>query len=214
MKASGELKQCPKCNETKAVTEFSRDRQCLGGLACWCRMCISARQKAYRTANADLIRAKKAMYYRANAETLIGKAMENYEANREHVLAMKVVYHAANRERILPQKAAYRAANTDNSRAWRRAYRARHSDRMKAAKYARRIRQTSVDGTITANEWTELVNAFGRKCLCCGATDKKLTMDHVIPLARGGVHSIANVQPLCLSCNSRKNVREVDYRCP
>jgi 5-methylcytosine-specific restriction endonuclease McrA len=154
------------------------------------------------------------MYYRANAETLIGKAMENYEANREHVLAMKVVYHAANRERILPQKAAYRAANTDNSRAWRRAYRARHSDRMKAAKYARRIRQTSVDGTITANEWTELVNAFGRKCLCCGATDKKLTMDHVIPLSKGGPHVIANVQPLCQTCNNRKGVREVDYRCP
>ncbi|MFF1597681.1 HNH endonuclease [Streptomyces mirabilis] len=34
------------------------------------------------------------------------------------------------------------------------------------------------------------------------ATD--LTVDHVIPLAKGGTHDRANLRVLCRSCNSRK----------
>lgn len=33
------------------------------------------------------------------------------------------------------------------------------------------------------------------------------TVDHVIPLSRGGEHSMANVRCACLGCNSRKQDR-------
>lgn len=48
-------------------------------------------------------------------------------------------------------------------------------------------------------------------CLCCG-TDSKLTLDHIVPIARGGSNRIGNLQTLCSSCNSRKGARYIDYR--
>ena len=48
--------------------------------------------------------------------------------------------------------------------------------------------------------WTE----YGGKCAECGANDY-LEYDHVIPVARGGSNSDANVQLLCRRCNLKKS---------
>jgi 5-methylcytosine-specific restriction endonuclease McrA len=37
-------------------------------------------------------------------------------------------------------------------------------------------------------------------------------MDHIMPLARGGKHSPANIQLLCPPCNLRKSAKHpIDY---
>lgn len=46
----------------------------------------------------------------------------------------------------------------------------------------------------------------GHRCRICGST-VNLTVDHIIPLARGGTNDLDNLQTLCRSCNSRKGVR-------
>lgn len=45
------------------------------------------------------------------------------------------------------------------------------------------------------------------QCKSCGKTklDTQLTIDHIIPLARGGQNDISNLQTLCLLCNQQKN---------
>ncbi len=44
------------------------------------------------------------------------------------------------------------------------------------------------------------------QCQSCGKTYKEtqLTIDHIIPLARGGSNDISNLHTLCLTCNQRK----------
>lgn len=61
-------------------------------------------------------------------------------------------------------------------------------------------------GTHTATDWQQLLIRVGC-CAICGAADKQLFKDHVVPLARGGCDCIQNIQPLCFSCNSRKGSR-------
>lgn len=46
----------------------------------------------------------------------------------------------------------------------------------------------------------------GSRCQYCGSTEQ-LTVDHIIPLARGESHHLSNLQTLCRSCNSRKRDR-------
>lgn len=43
-------------------------------------------------------------------------------------------------------------------------------------------------------------------CFYCGRTTpaRQLTMDHIVPLARGGRSTKGNVVPACKDCNNRK----------
>lgn len=57
----------------------------------------------------------------------------------------------------------------------------------------------------------EFIFRRDKVCLCCG-TDKKLSLDHIIPVNKGGENKISNLQTLCSSCNSRKSDKYKDYR--
>lgn len=41
-------------------------------------------------------------------------------------------------------------------------------------------------------------------CVYCLASDKSLTLDHIIPISRGGMHVRENIIPSCKPCNSSK----------
>lgn len=50
-----------------------------------------------------------------------------------------------------------------------------------------------------------------KKCLKCG-TEKRLSIDHIIPISKGGLNELDNLQCLCVSCNSKKRDKTIDYR--
>ena len=51
------------------------------------------------------------------------------------------------------------------------------------------------------------------QCQSCGKTklETQLTIDHIIPLARGGSNDISNLHTLCFTCNQKKT-DNLDYR--
>lgn len=46
----------------------------------------------------------------------------------------------------------------------------------------------------------------GYECAECGATEQ-LTVDHIIPISKGGTETLENLRTLCKSCNSKKGDR-------
>jgi 5-methylcytosine-specific restriction endonuclease McrA len=76
----------------------------------------------------------------------------------------------------------------------------------------RRAARHASRGNFTVEEFTELCESYGNKCLACGDTEAVLEADHVAPLAKGGSDDIINIQPLCGSCNRKKFVNIIDYR--
>lgn len=69
----------------------------------------------------------------------------------------------------------------------------------------RRDRQAlaPTDGTITIEAVLALKASWTGVCPFCRKKGVP-TLDHIIPLARGGAHSLRNIQLMCRSCNSSK----------
>lgn len=53
----------------------------------------------------------------------------------------------------------------------------------------------------------EIIRRDGLNCYLCGEllTEKNATIDHFIPLSKGGFHCPSNARIACLKCNQRKN---------
>lgn len=80
-----------------------------------------------------------------------------------------------------------------------------------AHRYRTRRRAAASPG-VTERDWKRLVARYGGCCAYCG-TPGGTSVDHVVPLSRGGRHSIGNVLPACKPCNSSKGNRLlIDWR--
>jgi 5-methylcytosine-specific restriction endonuclease McrA len=64
-------------------------------------------------------------------------------------------------------------------------------------------------GPLRPSAWSEVLKSYERRCAYCGAAGP-LTIDHRIPLSRGGTNTQDNVKPACKSCNSKKATRSED----
>jgi 5-methylcytosine-specific restriction endonuclease McrA len=139
---------------------------------------IKARNEAWRAANPDKVKAQ-------------GRAW--LEANRERSRATGRRWYAAHPEYYANRRSAYAAANRD---------------RLSEIENRRRARKLG-NGvfTITARDWRRVLHRYRNACAYCGATGVPLDQDHVIPISRGGRHSIGNLVPACDFCNGSKSAR-------
>lgn len=74
-------------------------------------------------------------------------------------------------------------------------------------------RKRAAEGSHTFREWQELKARYNWTCPACGKKEPeiKLTLDHIIPLSKGGSDNIENIQPLCKYCNCRKHTSCTRY---
>jgi 5-methylcytosine-specific restriction endonuclease McrA len=65
-----------------------------------------------------------------------------------------------------------------------------------------------VEHDLTDEQWVALKAAWGA-CAYCGAVDRPLQRDCVLPLSRGGRYTLSNIVPACDLCNASKCNDEV-----
>lgn len=93
--------------------------------------------------------------------------------------------------------------------AYQSEYLKRNPDVAKRAKNKRRARKAAAGVfVVTSKDWQHLLARQRGECFYCGLS-RALSMDHVIPLSRGGRHSIGNIVAACLPCNSSKRTRYI-----
>ena len=158
---------------------------------------IKARRKAYREANKIRISAGARAYNKANSERLNAQATAWQKANPEKVAKIKKAYRKANPEKVKAYNKAYWKANSDKNR--------QRSHKHRALKHATQIEPISEKQVYLRDGW---------KCqICHKRVNKKLkwphpmcaSLDHIIPLSKGGTHTYANVQLAHFGCNMSKH---------
>ena len=193
-------KKCTKCGEVKNINEFRtgfrKDRQKIF-IRNNCKLC-----EAHKTREYYLNNTYKAL--KATALWIINNIEKRKKSTKD--------WREKNAERYKATKQAYRDKHREEERKQASLWAKEHPEKRRISERNRRARKRGGDGTISIYEWKELCNRYDNKCLCCGKSNVKLTIDHVVPLKLGGVNRIENAQPLCGSCNSRKGAKHIDYR--
>jgi 5-methylcytosine-specific restriction endonuclease McrA len=102
------------------------------------------------------------------------------------------------------KKAIYRQENSQRRTATAKAWNQTNRDRYRNNVAKSHIKKRGTQVFVILNK--EMKALYASSCYFCDSREK-ITMDHIIPLSRGGRHSIGNLQPLCKSCNSSKKTR-------
>lgn len=107
-------------------------------------------------------------------------------------------------------RSEYLNATKQRRLAYQRNWRKNNPARTSSHKAKRRANE--LVGKFTESDWKRLVNYYRGRCAYCG-NESVLTVDHVVPLSRGGTNYIGNLLPACQSCNSSKhNLFLVEWR--
>lgn len=152
--------------------------------------------------------------YLKNREARLQAAREyrTDPAMRDKVVQYGRRYYEANRSDLLARHREYDAI--PENRARRLAYQTANRDRYATLMAMRRSEKYGLNEHFLWTEWAALKRRAGYACLRCGAGEDsaRLTVDHIVPLHRGGTNLIDNIQPLCGRCNRAKGTSAIDYR--
>lgn len=144
-------------------------------------------------------------YYARNKARMLYLQRLSRARRKEKIKQGRLTYRQSHHQAILAKDAAYRAANREKLCEKARAYRLAHLEEEKARVALWRARkQNAPRHDLTAAQWKAIKEHYGHRCVYCGRKMQRLTQDHIIPLSKGGTHTVQNVVPACLSCNSKK----------
>lgn len=177
-------KVCQRCHKRKSVSHFPKYRNSRDGLQAWCRECISEQYHLYR-ANPEWVERE-----RKRARDVFNNLTEDQKREKHN----RDYEHEKERLRIDPE------------------YKRRKNRQSNWKNQKRDAIRWSLTEHYTLEEWEALCKKYDYLCLACKKHGLELTVDHVIPISRGGKDTIDNIQPLCRSCNSKKNNKHIDYR--
>lgn len=171
---------CTKCLVDKPEDHFLPKKDG-SGYHYWCKECRSANRKKNYYANLEKERAQSLAWNKANPEKTRESVRKWFRENPDKHLAHVNKWREEN-----PEKA-------------------KNNDRRKTMRYRARKKAAFV-------ETVDPMVLFERDKGICGICQKEIVMtfevDHVVPLAVGGVHSYDNCQVAHPSCNRRKGANQ------
>jgi len=173
------------------------------------RDAIGQATRAYTKSHPDMQARAQNTYRQAHLE-VYRRAQQDYK-NRfpERVRATVRRYRAKpmSQEAMSQSRRLWYVANRTHALAYARADTQTERGRLVkiATDHRRRARQQAAPGWTSTTQLAGRIALYGGLCWICHVP--ATTIDHVIPLARGGSNWPANLRPACRGCNSSKGAR-------
>jgi 5-methylcytosine-specific restriction endonuclease McrA len=192
-----EYRACIRCYQTKLITDFAIDRHKKSGYK---TVCLACKRIEKGQTNLDAPRRVLSENPLPRAERYKRWVKNNPEKrraiNKKHDEKLKNKIKHAERQRLYRQKKpqAYQDWVSKNP------------DKALSRNTKRRLALSSENAfQISKKEVTRL---YKSNCFYCGS-NKKIQIDHAIPLARGGRHAIGNLLAACEICNKSKHAKTI-----
>jgi len=196
------LKACSVCKELKLHSDFQKDSNVKTGLRSECKLCSKERDRKKYIKYREKRLAKQKEYYQQNREKAIEYARQwrkdNPEKCKEYHEVYAEKYPEKERLRHFNKAKKYREEKPELVKEWSKRWRENHPEKVALANQKRRAKYSEF--LVTEKDIRKI---YSSQCVACG-TYERITLDHIVPLSRGGNHSLGNLQPLCFSCNSSK----------
>lgn len=160
------------------------------------------RTRAWNTANKSQKAATGKAWAQANPEKGAARTTRWRKRNPEKYQRSQTAWVEANRERYARD---WQDQNRDLFRSLQKRWRTEHPGhwRTRAESFKK------VQSDFTYEQWLEVLEEYNLHCAYCLQGHVPLTMDHVVPISKGGPHTRDNIVPACRSCNSRKKDRSI-----
>lgn len=184
-------KTCRGCGACRPADEFYARSN-------FCKPCDIEKARAWIAANPDRRRENQRAYQQ---RTKADRAAYR-EENREHLRAYKRRWREANREKTRKHARDSYRRNRESARRRNLTWAAENPDKVREAQDRRKQREAAAPGFCTPEQWAGRLEVLGRRCFYCGGPYE--TIDHTIPISRGGSKWPANLRPACFSCNASK----------
>ena len=153
--------------------------------------------------------ACKRKYQKENPEKARERRRKYYKENPEKSREYHRKYYKENPEKSRERMRKWRKENPEKVRENYRKWQKENPEKCREYKQRRRAR---ISNNISEPYDFEAICAYYEYCcLACGDMGD-LTVDHVVPVSKGGADAGYNIQPLCQGCNSEKGVRVIEFR--
>lgn len=158
------------------------------------------------------VNASKLAYYYRNAAKLNANRCTWGRANPEKEARRVSLYNKRHPEKNKMWSALYRKMHPEKEARRCALYQKKHPEKKQIHNAKRRaltFTNTLISELLTSTEWLAILADADGHCTYC-SKEARLTLDHVIPLSKGGKHSKDNVVPACLRCNSSKGNKTLE----
>jgi len=180
------MKTCTSCKQLLDLEQFGKRAVHKDGLQYKCKQCMNQSNKNYRQDNKDQVNKTAAQWRKDNAEKIKHYGKRYRDANAEKQYERRLKYRIENAQRLSEYNEQYRKQNLDKA--------AQRSNARRAKKLA--------NGVFKIFN-REIKKIYSSPCFYCGSK-QEIHADHVIPISKGGRHTIGNLVPACRKCNQSK----------